>query len=140
MLVKREIDGIIYTARYNGFKYAAEFYDDCMTDGRVLMQRVAAKIFRDVIIDPPVNVDDFDTKEKLEKVLDFALDVAINGNEKEKTKFELRESMLRKWDGYRLIFSDIANFDYETVFYRMTPQEIAEANLALDEVMEQIRG
>lgn len=111
-----------------------------MDGEKVLMQKVAEKLFRDVIVDPPVNVDDFDTKEKLGRVLDFGIDVAVNGGEKEKTKLELRESMLRKWDGYRLIFSDIANFDYETVFFRMTPQEIAEANLALDEVMEQLRG
>lgn len=33
----------------------------------------------------------------------------------------------------------MGNFDYNTVFNQMTPQEIAEANIALDIVQEQIK-
>lgn len=33
----------------------------------------------------------------------------------------------------------MANFDYNTVFNQMTPQEIEKANIALDIVNEQIK-
>ena len=34
----------------------------------------------------------------------------------------------------------MANFDYNTVFFQMTPQEIEEANIALDIVEEQLKN
>ena len=37
---------------------------------------------------------------------------------------------------YRLIFGSEGAFDYETVFYKMTPQQITEANFALDMKIE----
>lgn len=141
MLVKKEIDGTVYTARYNGYKYATEFYDDCLDEyGNVVSLKLAEKVFREVIIDPPCSVDDFDTTEEFVRVYDFGVSVAVNGGEKILSNSQLRESMLSKWDGYRLIFNNVSQFDYDTVFYRMTPREIAEANMALDEIITQMRG
>lgn len=37
---------------------------------------------------------------------------------------------------YRLVFSD-GGFDYNTVFHQMTMDEVEEANVALDIVMEE---
>lgn len=52
--------------------------------------------------------------------------------------FEIRRSKARttqrvkdNWACWRLILSD-GGFDYNTVFYQMTPQQIVEANIALD--------
>ncbi len=39
--------------------------------------------------------------------------------------------MKRNWQLWRLVLSD-AGFDYQTVFYCMTREEIEEANAALD--------
>ena len=33
----------------------------------------------------------------------------------------------------------MANFTYDYVFFHMTPQEIDEANIALDEVQKQLK-
>ncbi len=37
---------------------------------------------------------------------------------------------------WRLVYSD-GGFDYNTVFHQMTPDEINEANLALDRVIKE---
>lgn len=46
--------------------------------------------------------------------------------------------MRENWALWRLVLSD-AGFDYETVFYRMTREEIQEANVALDLQAEAMR-
>ena len=49
--------------------------------------------------------------------------------ERNLTKSELNQRVRSNWALYRLVFS---GFDYNTVFYQMTPQEIEMANIALD--------
>lgn len=49
--------------------------------------------------------------------------------EKKLTKEQLKEIVKSNWALYRLVF---AGFDYNTVFYQMTPREIEMANIALD--------
>lgn len=39
--------------------------------------------------------------------------------------------MRNNWNAWRLVMAQ-RGFDYQTVFYFMTPQEIDEANIALD--------
>ena len=39
--------------------------------------------------------------------------------------------MKNNWGAWRLVFSE-RGFDYNTVFNQMTPQEIDEANIALN--------
>lgn len=46
--------------------------------------------------------------------------------------------MRENWALWRLVLSD-AGFDYGTVFYRMTREEIQEANVALDLQAEAMR-
>ena len=43
--------------------------------------------------------------------------------------------MRSNWAMYRLVLSE-SGFDYNTVFYQMTPQEIAKATIALDMKIE----
>jgi hypothetical protein len=52
--------------------------------------------------------------------------------ETRRTKAQQTRRVKDNWACWRLIFSDIGNFTYEQVFYRMTPQQINEANVALD--------
>lgn len=54
---------------------------------------------------------------------------------KKLSKQQLRQRVKSNWAAWRLIYSD-GGFDYTTVFYKMTPQEIEEANLALDRKIE----
>lgn len=39
-----------------------------------------------------------------------------------------------------MVFCDMANFTHDYVFNHMTPQEIQEANIALDIVQKQIKS
>lgn len=57
--------------------------------------------------------------------------------EEKKSREQIRKTAEENWPLWRLILSD-AGFDYETVFYRMTWDEILEANVALDLQMEAI--
>lgn len=56
-----------------------------------------------------------------------------------RTKAQLKQRVKKNWGAWRLIFCDMANFTYNEVFYHMTPQQIEEANIALDIVNEQIK-
>lgn len=58
--------------------------------------------------------------------------------ETRKTKASLNKKVRENWACWRLILSD-SKFDYNTVFYQMTPQQIAEANIALDIYEEEMR-
>ena len=54
---------------------------------------------------------------------------AIFGPKLSRTK--ARKRAKRNWDYWRLVLSDIG-IDYNTAFHQMTPNEVAEANAALD--------
>lgn len=51
--------------------------------------------------------------------------------EEKRSREQIRAAAKDNWMLWRLILSD-AGFDYETVFHRMTWDEILEANAALD--------
>ena len=55
--------------------------------------------------------------------------------EKKKSKAQLTREVRSNWAMYRLVLSE-SGFDYNTVFYQMTPQEIAKATIALDMKIE----
>ena len=59
--------------------------------------------------------------------------------ETRKTQAQLRQKVKDNWACWRLIYCDIANFTYDEVFHHMTPQEISEANVALDIVEAEIK-
>lgn len=55
-----------------------------------------------------------------------------------KTKTQIKKAAKNKWCLWRLVLSD-CGLDYNTVFNQMTPDEILEANAALDMKIEQER-
>lgn len=59
--------------------------------------------------------------------------------EAKKTKAELKKRVRNNWAAWRLIYCEMANFTFDEVFHCMTPQEIEEANIALDIVNEEIK-
>lgn len=55
-----------------------------------------------------------------------------------KSKSELKAQARENWACWRLILSEFG-FDYNTVFCQMTPNQIAEANIALDIYEEEVK-
>lgn len=49
-----------------------------------------------------------------------------------------KERARSRWDMWRLVID--AKMDYNTVFWQMTPGEIAEANAALDLYIEAVKN
>lgn len=60
-----------------------------------------------------------------------------------RTKVQLKQRVKDHWGAWRLILSEYGNFTHDYVFHHMTPQEIDEANIALDihyaEIKKKIR-
>lgn len=54
-----------------------------------------------------------------------------------RTKQQLREAAESNWKLWRLVLSD-GGFDYDTVFNKMTMDEVDEANAALDLYIEAV--
>lgn len=55
---------------------------------------------------------------------------------------QLKKRIRRNWGCWRLILSKDGAFDaeaYDYVFNRMTPQEVLEANLALDIIQKEMK-
>lgn len=55
-----------------------------------------------------------------------------------RTEHQLKQRAKSKWKLWRLVFSD-GGFDYDTIFNKMTMDEIEEANAALDIYNEQLK-
>lgn len=135
-VVAKEIDGILYRARFKGMAYAVDL-DDKMQRGMSQIQ-LAEILFRDILISPQITIDDFADMESFFKVKDFLLCVA-HGDifYTTKSKARLNRKVKENWVLWRLVLSQ-RGFDYQTVFGKsyMTPQDIAEANAALDMQLE----
>lgn len=58
--------------------------------------------------------------------------------ETKQTKQQTKERMRQNWPLWRLVFD--GGLDYKTVFEYMTPNQIKEANCALDEYIRLRRG
>ena len=54
------------------------------------------------------------------------------------SKTRAKQKARKNWDYWRLVLSDIG-IDYNTAFHQMTPDEVAEANAALDLYDEALR-
>lgn len=133
--VKRVIDGVQYTAQYRGLKYANEISEHDATRQFDL----AGVLFREVLVSPKIEIDDFSDMRTFSKVFDFLLEVAVGAFEKQRTPAQTKEHARNNMACWRLIFSDMSNLDYNTVFHQMTPQEIEEANAALDIIAAEVR-
>ena len=75
--VKKEINGTEYTAQFNGISAALEALDDSYVDGTSNTSglKLANYVLENVIIDPKVKVDDFDSMEELNAVVKFGSQV-----------------------------------------------------------------
>lgn len=75
--VKKEINGVEYTAQFNGISAALEALDDSYVDGTSNTSglKLANYVLENVIVDPKVKVDDFDSMEELNAVVKFGSQV-----------------------------------------------------------------
>lgn len=84
--VKKTINGVEYTAQFNGLSAAMQAIDKCYIDGtnNISSYKLSKYVFDNVIIDPKVTVDDFDTIEEMNAVAEFGRDV-MQGNFRDQT-------------------------------------------------------
>ena len=82
--VKKIIDGVEYTAQFNGLSAALEAVDNSYIDGssNTSSLKMAKYILENVIVAPRVDIDSFENAEKLNNVLDFGREV-MQGNFRE---------------------------------------------------------
>ena len=139
--IKKVINGVEYTAVWRGYNYTTQRIKECLLKDKkhYSHSKLSAVIFGEIIINPKVTADDFDDIPTFNEVFEFDQSVLFGDFEK-KTKAKLKyEVTEEEWDYWRLIFCDIACFDYNTVSNQMTPQQVRKANIALDIVNEQIK-
>lgn len=139
-IVKKVINGIEYTAVWKGYNHSQKLKKQCLSNGKnkYSNEKLSNVIFGEIIINPKVSADDFEDIEVLRKVFDFGKSVLF-GEFEENSKPKLKKDVLSEWDYWRLIFCDLAHFDYDTVFNQMTPQQVLKANIALDIVNDEIK-
>jgi hypothetical protein len=138
--IKKVINGVEYTAVYRGYSYTTQRIKECLLQDKkhYSNEKLSTVVFGEIIINPKVTVDDFDDLQAYNEVFEFGRSVLF-GEFENKSKAKLKKEVLNEWDYWRLIYCDIANFDYNTVFNQMTPQQVLKANIALDIVNEQIK-
>ena len=136
--ITKTINGVEYIAQWNGILRSEMLLNKCVVNGNISVYRLADVVFSQVIISPKVSVDDFENRDEFYAVLDFGVSVLHGDFDDKKSKSKLKKDVTEHWGAWRLIYCDMANFDYNTVFNQMTPQEIEKANIALDIVNEQI--
>lgn len=135
-IIEKEIDGVLYRARFLGIAYALDL--ETQANGKELTFKVAEMLFRDVLISPNVEIDDFPNVRKFTQVYDFLFDVANGINASNHlSKAQLKQRVHDNWAMWRLVLSK-RGFDYPTVFGKpyMTPQDVLEANYALSYALE----
>lgn len=133
--VRRIIDGVLYAAQYRGVAYANEVAQYDLTRQFDL----AGLLFREVLVSPKIDIDDFSDMNTFSKVFEFLLDTALGNFDSKKTSAQIKQQARNNMACWRLIFCDMSNLDYNTVFHQMTPQEIEEANIALDMIASEIK-
>lgn len=74
---KKTINGVEYTAQFNGLSESLAAIDKTYIDGTTTTSvvKMADYILQNVIVDPKVTVDDFDDMETLNDVVAFGRDV-----------------------------------------------------------------
>lgn len=135
-IIEKEIDGVIYKARYKGIAFSLELSE--RMDGNDSSFRLGEILFKEILVSPKVEIDDFADIEAFSKVFAFLLNVANGyGYGKRQSKTKLKQKAKDNWALWRLVLSN-RGFDYQTVFGKpfMSPQDAIEANFALDMVLE----
>lgn len=85
--VKKTINGVEYTAQFNGISAALQAVDDSYIDGTntISSLKLSKYLFDNVIVDPKVTIDDFDSIDDMNAVVEFAREV-MQGNFREKAE------------------------------------------------------
>lgn len=143
MFVCKEIHGVKYVAEFRGIRYADQVLKDCTVGKHILIEKLAERLFNEVFVHPEgLSFDYFDklpnSKEIFDEVITFGKRVLINGDEKKLTRVQTKRKVKDDWPMWRLVMSDLGDFTYDYVFNKMTPQQIAEANEALDMAFKQL--
>lgn len=76
--VKKVIDGVEYTAQFNGNRAARRAVDSCYIDGssNISIEKLTDYLLENVIVEPKgLDMDDFDDAKTLDKVTAFAREV-----------------------------------------------------------------
>ena len=131
-IYEKEIDGIVYKAQFKGMAYALDILDKAEAGTSRL--RISEKLFSEILVSPKVSIDDFADMSSYTSVYEFLFDVATgNFLENRPSKAKLKRKVRENWYLWRLVLSD-RGFDFPTVFGKpfMTPQDVMEANIALD--------
>lgn len=138
-IVSKCIDGVLYKAQFKGVAFASNI-DTKYRDDKSSVE-LGDILFSEVLISPEIDDPDefFEDLDSYTRVRDFLWKVANGTYEKKKGKVFLKKKVEKDWGAWRLVFTDLANFTYDEVFRRMTPQEIEEANIALDIVHAEIK-
>ena len=125
-IVEKRIDGIVYKAQYKGD--LMERLEEVET-----AVEVAQILFDEVLVSPKITIDDFPDLISFYKVQNFLYDVAQGYTQKKLSKTKLKRRVKDNWALWRLVVSD-RGFDWQTVFGKshMTPQDVEEANIALE--------
>ena len=134
-LHQKEIDGILYKARFKGISFSL-FLDEQLENGITKLQ-LAEILFNEILVSPKISIDDFSDINSFYKVLNFLINVALGINGKKQSTAKLKRKVDENWAYWRLVLSG-RGFDYATVFGKpfMTPQDVKEANIALNRQIE----
>lgn len=135
-IIEKEIDGVSYKARYKGVAFSIELNEKIEDD--TASYEIAEILFSEVLVSPKIEIDDFADMDTYLKVFEFLFDVANGDFGKPMRKSRLKQRARDNWSLWRLIFGSEGAISYQTVFGKsyMTPQDIIEANYALDMKIE----
>lgn len=138
-IIKKTINGVEYKAVWRGMAYTIECMEKCKIKGTDILSpdKLSEIVFDNIIVSPKVSVDDFGDMETFSEVFEFGKSVLLGTFEKEKTKSQLKKRATENWNLWRLVLSE-RGFDFRTVFGKpyMTPNDILEANIALEMQIE----
>lgn len=75
--VKKVIDGVEYTAQFNGLSYALKTIDESYIDNssNLCVEKLNETILENVIVNPKVTINDFDDIDALNKVVKWGQQV-----------------------------------------------------------------
>ena len=88
--VENKINGVNYTAQFNGISAALDALDGCYIDGsdNVSMKKISKYVLENVIVEPKgLTADDFETLDELSEVVNWGREV-MQGNFRPKEKVE----------------------------------------------------
>jgi hypothetical protein len=144
MLACKKIENVVFVAEFRGVKFANQIMDKCRAKNskNLNIEKLAEELFSEIFIEPKnLSFDFFDGNFKnpqkaFDDAITFGKDIMLYGGEKKLSKRKTKAKVKEEWAMWRLILSEFGQFDYDYVFNKMTPQEVAEANAAIDIAIE----